>query len=127
MKRIIFPKTVDLSLTTWRKRAIHYLLIWFTLVTALVSLRYFTYPIRTHFLNSLKLQQELVTQRDNLAVTLQISENPQRVRDWAISNGLKNFAESHKDYQTLIPKEKLKDMSQAVKVSQAVEVKTEWK
>ena len=127
MKFDLRLKMADLSPVTWRKRAIRYLLIWLALVSALITMRYFTYPIRSELLLSNKKQKELLTQRDALIVEVQVLDGSQRTRDWAINNGFRRFAQTPRSFQSLAPQKRLVDVAGIQNTPQILEMNTQWR
>lgn len=117
----------DTSVAVWRARAIRYVLIYLSLVLALVVARSLTQDIRPNLLAAQEREAALTTQRDDLTVRVQALETPQRVRDWAFANGMRRFADApNKDTQTIEP---VGSQSSAVGTTQPrqVEVRTQWK
>ncbi|ALW88401.1 hypothetical protein GCM10008956_21020 [Deinococcus arenae] len=114
----------DLTLPTWRARAVRYLLIYVALVVALVSVRASTSNVRSLLREAQGQEQTLITQRDNLALQLQELEAPQRIGAWAKANGMQLFAVAPKDTADIAG-------VQAAPVRSAqprkVEVRTQWK
>ena len=94
---------LDLSETTWRGRALRYLVIYLMLALALIGARYFTQEIRPMLRAAQEREATLLIQRNDLAVQVQILENPQRIRDWAFANGMIRFAEAPKETQAILP------------------------
>ncbi|GGM01887.1 hypothetical protein [Deinococcus aerophilus] len=122
--------TLDLSVTTWRNRAIRYVLIYLALALALVVTRALTQHIRPDLRTAEARQAALTTQRDDLTVQLQGLENPQRIRDWALANGMRRFAEVPKTTQEIQPLPPALPTSLTPPASApgtTVEVKTQWK
>lgn len=97
------PGRLDLSEATWRGRAIRYVVIYLALALALIGARYFTQEIRPVLRAAQDREAELLTRRNDLAVQVQILENPQRIRDWAFANGMVRFAEAAKETQAILP------------------------
>ena len=97
------PGRLDLSEATWRGRAIRYVVIYLALALALIGARYFTQEIRPVLRAAQDREAALLTQRNDLAVQVQILENPQRIRDWAFANGMVRFAEAAKETQAILP------------------------
>ncbi|MDV6373730.1 hypothetical protein [Deinococcus arenicola] len=96
-------KSVDLTETTWRGRAIRYVAIYLVLALTLVGARYLTQDIRPGLRVALDREATLVTQRNDLAVRVQALESPQRIREWAFANGMVRFAEAPKQSQAILP------------------------
>ena len=94
---------VDLSEATWRGRAIRYVAIYLSLSLLLVGARFLTQDIRPALRVAQDREATLLTQRNDLAVTVQTLENPQRIRDWAFANGMVRFAEAPKEAQAILP------------------------
>ncbi|WP_192930904.1 hypothetical protein [Deinococcus sp. AJ005] len=94
---------LDLTEATWRGRAIRYVAIYLALALLLVGARYLTQDIRPALRDVQDQEAKLLTQRNDLAVTVQTLENPQRIRDWAFANGMIRFAEAPKESQVILP------------------------
>ncbi|CAM3611097.1 Cell division protein FtsL [Deinococcus saxicola] len=95
--------SMDLTEATWRGRAIRYVAIYLALALLLVGARYLTQDIRPALRVAQDQEAKLLTQRNDLAVTVQTLENPQRIRDWAFANGMIRFAEAPKESQAILP------------------------
>ncbi len=115
---------LDLTLPTWRARAVRYLLIYVALVVALISVRASTSGVRPALREAQQQEQTLITQRDNLALQLQALETPQRIGEWARANGMQLFAVAPKSTADLTG---LPDVPLPTPAPRRVEVKTQWK
>ncbi|GGB64065.1 hypothetical protein [Deinococcus soli (ex Cha et al. 2016)] len=115
---------LDLTLPTWRARAVRYLLIYVALVLALVSVRASTSGVRPALREAQGREQALVTQRDNLILQLEALETPQRIIEWARGNGMRLYADAPKDTADIpaIPA-----AAPAPVPARTVEVTTQWK
>ena len=118
---------VDAALTAlWRARALRYLLVYLLLACVLVTLRYQTQHIYPD-LHSLRDQRtELQRQRDELSLTVQTLTSEQRIREWAIANGMVPYAQATKQTQPFSAAPKLPAVS-FQPLPTRVEVKTTWK
>lgn len=118
--------TVDLDLTlpTWRARAVRYLLIYVALVVALVSVRASTSDVRPALREAQGREQALVTQRDNLILQLEALETPQRIFEWARGNGMVLYAAAPKDTAEIAGIPEAPTPTAPVRT---VEVTTQWK
>ncbi|TDE87566.1 MULTISPECIES: hypothetical protein [Deinococcus] len=114
---------LDLSVATWRARAIRYVVIYLLLALALVGARFLTQGVRPALRAAQEREAVLTTQRDELELRVQALGNPQRIRDWALQNGMRRFAEAPKTTQDLssIP------APAPVPAHTTLEVTTEWK
>ena len=66
----------------------------------------------------------LTTQRDDLALQLQVLENPQRLRDWAFANGMQRFTDAAKETGKIGG---VKAAAPAPAAPRRVEVSVQWK
>ncbi|GGK13778.1 hypothetical protein GCM10008955_03890 [Deinococcus malanensis] len=118
--------SLDLSFVTWRGRAVRYVLIYLALAVALVGVRMGTQQIRPGLISAQEREAELISQRDDLQLRIQILENPQLIRDWAFANGMQRFAQApNKTMQDLPPAPTMAARPAAPK--RTVEVRTQWK
>ena len=90
--RLDLPR-FDLSTATWRARAIRYVVIYLALALALVGARLLTQDVRPTLREAQLREAALTTQRDELEVRVQALGSPQRVREWALQNGMRRFAD----------------------------------
>ncbi|GAA5531799.1 hypothetical protein E5F05_11940 [Deinococcus metallilatus] len=91
----------DLSAATWRARAIRYLVIYLLLALMLVGARLLTQDVRPSLRAAQDREAALTTERDELELRVQALSNPQHIRDWALQNGMRRFAETPKTTQDL--------------------------
>ncbi|MFN4249381.1 MULTISPECIES: hypothetical protein [unclassified Deinococcus] len=116
--------TVDTSLPTWRGRAVRYVLIYLLMVLALVTVRAATQGVRPALKEAQAREAALTTQRDDLALQLQVLENPQRLRDWAFANGMQRFTDAAKETGKIGG---VKAAAPAPAAPRRVEVSVQWK
>ncbi|GGL05525.1 hypothetical protein [Deinococcus radiotolerans] len=114
----------DLTLPTWRARAVRYLLIYVALVVALVSVRASTSEVRPGLRAAQLREQTLITQRDNLALQLQTLETKQRIMAWAQANGMELSATAVKGSADI---QGIPDAPAVAPQTRTVEVVTKWK
>ena len=114
---------IDLSLATWQARAVRYVSIYLLLALALVGARFATQDVRPNLREAQDREGELLIQRDELEVEVQRLSSKARIRDWAVQNGLRPFAEAPKTTQPLtgVP------APLPAPVRTTLEVNTEWK
>lgn len=120
--RLDLPR-FDLSAATWRARAIRYVAIYLALALALVGARLLTQDVRPSLREAQAREAALTTQRDELEVRVQALGSPQRVREWALQNGMRRFAETPK---TTAPLTGVPAPAPAAPRT-TLEVRTEWK
>ena len=82
---------------TWRARALRYTLIFVLLAAALVALRYQTRGVRPELRALTQQRVMLQQQKAALELAAQRVTSPGRVRDWALSGGMKPFSQAAKD------------------------------
>ncbi|WP_034383264.1 hypothetical protein [Deinococcus sp. YIM 77859] len=114
---------VDLSIATWRARAIRYVSIYLVLALTLVGARFFTQDVRPTLRAAQDREAALLNERDELELRVQALTNPQRIRDWALHNGMRRFAEAPKTTQDITGVPAPAPLS----ARSTLEVKTEWK
>lgn len=119
--------TLDTSASTWRGRALRYLLIYLLLLVALVTVRYLTRDVRATLVEAGKREQALSREREVLALDVQSLSNVQRIRDWAFANGMHRFAEATKTSQTIPAPRAIPTPAVPTSPPRRVEVKTQWK
>ena len=86
----------------WRARALRYPLIYLLLSSVLVALRYQTRQIYPE-LRGLRAERTLLQgRRDELSLTVQGLTGEQRVRAWALANGMRPYAQAPKTTQPLL-------------------------
>ncbi|THF71938.1 hypothetical protein E7T06_00810 [Deinococcus sp. Arct2-2] len=135
--------TMDTSAPTWRGRAMRYVLIYMVLALVLVGVRYATHDVRVNLRAAADREKVLIAQRDTLEVQVQTLTTPQRIREWAFTQGMRRFAEAepkmNADIPTIplpanlpaSPPEPSSDAGVGLKlppVSQSrLEVRTQWK
>lgn len=95
LSRLNLPN-VDLSVSTWQARAIRYVVIYLLLALALVGARLWTQDVRPDLRAAQAREAALTTERDELELRVQALSTPQRVREWALSNGMRRYAEMPK-------------------------------
>jgi len=110
----------------WRARALRYVLIYLLLACALVALRYQTRDIYPR-LRELRAEREgLQRERDALSVEVQTLSSEQRVRAWALANGLRTYAQSPKQTLAFPPPLPAPQLPPAPPPT-FLEVKTAWR
>lgn len=120
---------IDTSVTTWQRRALRYLAIYLLLALALVTSRYLTRHVRPNLREAQTQETQLLSQKDQLEIAVQVATTPQKVQEWALSQGMEPFAESSKT---------VKDFGQdsgrglaappvSPSSSAPLEVRTQWK
>lgn len=87
---------MDTNAATWRGRAMRYVLIYLLLTLVLVGMRYATQNVRVELRAAAAREEELIVVRDELEVRVQALTTPQRIREWAFSQGMRRFAETPK-------------------------------
>jgi len=120
--RLDLPR-FDLSAATWRARAVRYVVIYLALALALVGARLLTQDVRPTLREAQAREAALTTQRDELEIRVQALGSPQRVREWALQNGMRRFAEAPKTTQAL----KGVPAPASAAAPTTLEVRTEWK
>ena len=80
----------------WRARALRYVLIYLLMGSALVTLRYQTREVYPQLSALRTTRTELQRQQKELSLTVQSLTGEQRVRDWAIANGMMPYAQAIK-------------------------------
>ena len=83
----------------WRARALRYVLIYLLIGSALVTLRYQTREVYPQLSALRTTRTELQRQQKELSLTVQSLTGEQRVRDWAIANGMMPYAQATKQTQ----------------------------
>ncbi|PNY83080.1 hypothetical protein CVO96_14290 [Deinococcus koreensis] len=119
--------TLDTSVSTWRGRAVRYLLIYLALLVTLVSVRALTYDVRKNLRDAQFREGQLISQRDSLSLDVQSLESLQRVRNWAFANGMRRFAEATKVTQDIAPPRPPAASMLPPTSPRTVEVKIQWK
>lgn len=119
--------TVDTSVSTWRGRAVRYLLIYVALLATLVTVRALTQDVRPQLRAAQLREGQLISQRDSLSLEVQSLESLQRVRNWAFANGMRRFAEASKVTQDIAPPRPPAASMLPPTSPRTVEVKTQWK
>lgn len=114
---------LDLSLATWQARAVRYVSIYLVLALVLVAARYLTQDVRPDLRAAQQREAALTAERDELEVSVQRLNNPQRIRDWAGQHGLRPFAEAPKNNEPLLSV----SAPAPIPVQTTLEVYTEWK
>ncbi|WP_425148486.1 hypothetical protein [Deinococcus sp.] len=110
----------------WRARALRYLLIYLLLACVLVTLRYQTQGVYPELRRIRDERTALLRQRDDLSVAVQSLTSEQRVRAWAIQNGMVPYAQASKRTAAFEPPPPLPAVSLAPLPSR-LEVVTKWK
>lgn len=119
--------TLDTSVSTWRNRAVRYLLIYLALLVTLVGVRFLTQNVRPELRAAQLREGQLISQRDTLSLEVQSLENLQRVRDWAFANDMRRFAEATKVTQEIAPPRPPVPSMLPPTSPRTVEVKIQWK
>ncbi|GGR91236.1 hypothetical protein [Deinococcus sedimenti] len=114
----------DLTLPTWRARAVRYLLIYVALVVSLVSVRASTAGVRPALREAQTREQTLITQRDNLSLQLQTLESRPRIIAWAKANGMELSAVASKGAADIAG---VPEAAHVPAAPRTVEVRTQWK
>jgi hypothetical protein len=91
----------DLQAGIWRARTMRYVSIYLLLTCALVALRYQTHMIYDTLLKVRDQRTALQAQRDDLSVRVQSLVSEGRIRDWALANGMRYYAQAPKTSGTL--------------------------
>ncbi|PYE54896.1 hypothetical protein [Deinococcus yavapaiensis] len=115
--------TSPVELDEWRARALRYTLIYVVLAVALMGLRFTTRDIRPALLTLRDERATLQAQKRDLQVALQTSTSAARVRNWALDNGMIDFARAKKEtasFEALPPPPALPE-------HRALEVTTQWR
>jgi hypothetical protein len=119
---------LDLTFNTWRGRSVRYVLIYLALSVVLVGTRYATQQIRPDLRAMQDREAALISERDQLQLSVQALHTPQAVREWAFANGMRRFAEARKTTATIAP---IPPPAQAgpppTPPERRVQVRTEWK
>lgn len=84
----------------WRARALRYVLIYLLLACVLVTLRYQTREIYPNLRRLNDTRTELQRQQSELSLTVQTLTSEQRVRIWALANGMVPYAQANKQTQS---------------------------
>ena len=87
----------------WRARALRYVLIYLLMGSALVTLRYQTREVYPQLHTLRVTRTELQRQQKELSVSVQTLTGEQRVREWAIANGMVPYAQASKQTQAFGP------------------------
>ena len=87
----------------WRARALRYVLIYLLMGSALVTLRYQTREVYPQLSALRTTRTELQRQQKELSLTVQSLTGEQRVRDWAIANGMMPYAQATKQTKVFGP------------------------
>ncbi|GGQ93405.1 hypothetical protein [Deinococcus ruber] len=118
---------VDAALNAlWRARALRYMLIYLLLACVLVTLRYQTQHIYPDVRALRAERSALQQQRDELSLVVQTLTSEQRVREWAIQNGMVPYAQAPKQTQAFSAAPRIPAVS-LQPLPTRVEVKTTWK
>lgn len=80
----------------WRARTLRYVSIYLLLTCALVALRYQTREIYPTLYDLREERTVLQAQRDSLSVQVQGLVSEGRIRDWALANGMRYYAQAPK-------------------------------
>ncbi|MFC4454926.1 cell division protein FtsL [Deinococcus sonorensis] len=119
--------TAQLSASTWRARALRYILIYLLLACALVTLRFQTRDTYQQLRDIRQERTDLQRQRDELSVEVQGLTSEQRVRDWALANGMQTYAQAPKSVQVLPSVPLPADLPPPPPHPAPLEVTTRWK
>lgn len=84
----------------WRARALRYVLIYLLLACVLVTLRYQTREVYPNLRRLNDTRTELQRQQSELSLAVQTLTSEQRVRVWALANGMVPYAQAVKQTQT---------------------------
>ena len=84
----------------WRARALRYVLIYLLLACVLVTLRYQTRQVYPNLRRLNDTRTELQRQQSELSLAVQTLTSEQRVRVWALANGMVPYAQAVKQTQT---------------------------
>ncbi|KEF33794.1 hypothetical protein RDMS_10530 [Deinococcus sp. RL] len=125
MSRWRFPdlSQLDVSVATWRARAVRYLAIYIALALLLVGARAMTQDVRPALRAAQEREAQLTTLRDELELRVQSLTGSARVRDWAFANGMRRFAGS----PTTTGRFGSENLPPPLSPQTTLEVKTEWK
>ncbi len=94
------PQTQRRVQAVWRARALRYVLIYLLLACVLVTLRYQTREVYPSLRRLNDTRTELQRQQSELSLTVQTLTSEQRVRVWALANGMVPYAQASKQTQT---------------------------
>lgn len=96
------PSAVDLHRVQalWRARALRYVLIYLLMACVLVTLRYQTREVYPNLRKLNDTRTELQREQSELSLTVQSLTSEQRVRLWALANGMVPYAQARKETQT---------------------------
>ena len=97
------PAQTEQVQALWRARALRYVLIYLLMGSALVTLRYQTREVYPQLSGLRVTRTELQRQQKELSLTVQSLTGEQRVRDWAIANGMMPYAQATKQTQVFGP------------------------
>ncbi|MCP2013434.1 hypothetical protein L1280_000562 [Deinococcus sp. HSC-46F16] len=114
---------LDVSIATWRARAVRYLAIYLALALLLVGARALTQDVRPTLRAAQDREAALTTERDELELRVQTLTGSARVRDWAFANGMRRFAGS----RTTAGRFGAVPLPDPLTPRTTLEVQTEWK
>ena len=121
------PLNFDVTPATWQRRTLRYLTIYLLLAMVLVAVRYKTQHIRPDLLAAQGHEAELLTERDNLEIAVQVALTPQKIQQWASSSGMVHFAESVKTARDFGPGDPGAAVNLLPNSTNTIEVQTQWK
>lgn len=87
----------------WRARALRYVLIYLLMGGVLVTLRYQSREVYPQLSSLRSIRTELQRQQKELSVSVQTLTGEQRVREWAIADGMVPYAQASKRTQAFGP------------------------
>jgi len=111
----------------WRARALRYVMIYVLMACVLVVLRYQTQAIYPHLRDLRATRTELQRQQNELSLTVQTLTSEQRIRAWAIADGMVPYAQASKERQKLPPALAPVPPPPATPLPATLTVRTVWK
>jgi|GEM_PF-1323555 len=87
----------------WRARALRYVLIYLLLACVLVTLRYQGREVYPNLRQLSATRTELQREQEELSLRVQTLTSEQRIRAWALENGMVPYAQAGKQTQVLGP------------------------
>lgn len=84
----------------WRARALRYVLIYLLLACVLVTLRYQGREVYPNLRQLSATRTELQREQEELSLRVQTLTSEQRIRAWALENGMVPYAQAGKQTQT---------------------------
>ena len=94
------PQTEEQLQALWRARALRYVLIYLLLACVLVTLRYQGREVYPNLRQLSATRTELQREQEELSLRVQTLTSEQRIRAWALENGMVPYAQAGKQTQT---------------------------